>query len=156
MHVLVDTGVLLRLFDQSDAMHQAIRSMLQLLRNEGHTLSTTSQNIAEFWNVSTRPASARGGYGQSVELTERRVQFIERVGTILADQPGAYQEWRRLVTQHKIQGVSVHDARLVATMRVNSVTTIITLNARDFSRYLDITALSPEEACTSLKLQKND
>ena len=151
MQYLVDTGVLLRLFDRSDPEHQTIRTTLRRLHEEGHALCATSQDIAEFWNVSTRPASARGGYGESLSSTERRVQFIERIGTILADHPGAYEEWRHLVVQHRVQGVSVHDARLVATMRVSSTPTIITLNSGDFARYPGVTALSPAEIEASLK-----
>ena len=58
MQYLVETGVLLRLFDRTDPVHDDIRKGLQLLRQVGHSLAVSSQNIAEFWNVSTRPSSA--------------------------------------------------------------------------------------------------
>ena len=89
MQYLVDTGVWLRLFDRTDSEHANIRAALQLLRSGGHSLVTCSQNISEFWNVSTRPKSARGGYGKSVDVTERRVQFIERFATVLDDSAAA-------------------------------------------------------------------
>lgn len=151
MQYLVDTGVLLRLFDRSDPEHRTIRATLRRLREEGHVICATYQNVAEFWNVSTRPVSARGGYGESLSSTERRAQFIERIGTILTDHPGAYEEWRQLVVQHQVQGASVHDARLVAMMRVSSTPTIITLNGSDFARYPGVTALSPAEVQASFK-----
>ena len=91
MQYLVDTGVLLRLFDRTDPVHADIRTGLGLLRQQGHTLAAGTQNIAEFWNVSTRPKSARGGYGQSISTTERRVQFLERFGTIHHESAAAYQ-----------------------------------------------------------------
>ena len=91
MQYLVDTGVWLRLFDRPDPEQPTIRNALCALRSSGHSLATCPQNIAEFWNVSTRPASARGGYGKSVATTERRVQFIERASTILAESPVSYQ-----------------------------------------------------------------
>jgi hypothetical protein len=34
-----------------------------------------------------------------------------------------------------VSGVQVHDARLVAAMKLNSVTHILTFNATDFTRY---------------------
>jgi predicted nucleic acid-binding protein len=145
MQYLVDTGVLLRLFDRSDPEHATIRQALKTLRSWGHSLATCPQNIAEFWNVSTRPTSARGGYGQSVATTERRVRFIERVGTILAESPITYLEWRRLLVKHQIQGLAVHDARLIAMMQIAGITHIVTLNTRDFTRYLGIAALTPRE-----------
>jgi hypothetical protein len=69
MLYLIDTGVLLRLFNRADASHLAIRRCLRELKMAGHRLAVSPQNIAEFWNVSTRPETARGGYGLSVEGT---------------------------------------------------------------------------------------
>lgn len=149
MQYLVDTGVWLRLFDRTDPQHTDIHAALRQLRNDGHTLAVCLQNIAEFWNVSTRPAAARGGYGKSVATTERRVQFIERFGTVLDESPAAYQHWRLLLTQHQIQGAAVHDARLVAVMQTVGITHILTLNANDFARYSTITVTTPREVTAS-------
>src|SRR5689334_13767279 len=113
MDYLVDTGVWLRLFDGSDPIHPTIRSALSLLRSNGHKFCTCPQNIGEFWNVSTRPASARGGYGKSVAMTETRVRFIERNARILDESPIAYKLWRSLLVNYQIQGLAAHDARLV-------------------------------------------
>lgn len=59
MRLLLDSGILLRLLDRSDANHAAIRQCLRRLRLRGDTAVVSAQNIAEFWNVCTRPASAR-------------------------------------------------------------------------------------------------
>lgn len=67
MPYVLDAGVLLRLFDRSDPPHVAIRQSVIRIKVRGERLFTTTQNIAEFWNVSTRPATARGGYGLSAE-----------------------------------------------------------------------------------------
>jgi predicted nucleic acid-binding protein len=144
MQYLVDTGVWLRLFDRTDPEHAAIREALRSLRSSGHSLAACPQNIAEFWNVSTRPASARGGYGKSVATTDGRVQFIERFGRILAESPTAYDGWRKLLVRHQIQGLSVHDARLVSMMQLAGITHIVTLNVADFARYSGIVAVTPK------------
>lgn len=78
MLYLVDTGVLLRLFNRADPSHSVIRQCLREQQMAGHRLAISPQNVAEFWNVSTRPISARGGYGLSVEVTERRVRALFR------------------------------------------------------------------------------
>lgn len=145
MQYLVDTGVWLRLFDRTDPEHVTIRNALRTLRSTGHCLATCPQNIAEFWNVSTRPASARGGYGKSVPTTERRVQFIERASTILAESPAVYRQWRQLLSAFNVQGVAVHDARLVAMMLASGILRILTLNTSDFARYSAITAVTPRD-----------
>jgi predicted nucleic acid-binding protein len=111
MAVLLDTGILLRLWDRNDREHALIIQAVRSLYRQGVELVTSAQNIAEFWNVSTRPASARGGYGQSIEATNRRVAFLERFGRVLSDAANTYQEWRRMVVQYRVSGVSVHDAR---------------------------------------------
>lgn len=66
MLFLVDSGILLRLVNRSDAEHAKVRAALRLLKQRGDSLVTAAQNMSEFWNVCTRPASARGGYGLSL------------------------------------------------------------------------------------------
>jgi predicted nucleic acid-binding protein len=50
---------------------------------------------------------------------------------------------KEIVRDHKVQGVKVYDARLVATMRVYAVECVLTFNTPDFRRYSHITALHP-------------
>jgi len=145
MQYLVDTGVWLRLFDRTDPEHANIHTALQRLRSGGHSLATCTQNIAEFWNVSTRPKTARGGYGKGVDVTERRVEFIERFAIVLDDTPAAYHQWRTLLSQYRIQGTAVHDARLVALMHTTGIQNIVTLNAGDFTRYQGISVSRPKD-----------
>ena len=66
---------------------------------------------------------------------------------MLPDAPAVYGEWRRLVFAYSVQGVKVHDARLVALMLANDVVRILTFNAADFRRYevLGIRVVEPGE-----------
>ena len=58
--------------------------------------------------------------------------------------PAIYAEWRQLIVAFGVSGAKVHDARLVATMRVHAVTHILTLNTADFTRYaLEVGLLNP-------------
>ena len=58
MSVLVDTNVLLRRIQPASAHHKvAVESVVRLL-DAGETLCFTPQNIAEFWNVMTRPVAS--------------------------------------------------------------------------------------------------
>ena len=140
---LVDTGVLLRLLNRSDPAHDSVRKCLRTLRANGDQFAGTPQNIAEFWNVSTRPSSAGGGYGLNTADTERRLRFIERICSIIPDSPNLYPVWRQLVVAHEVKGVRVHDARLVAWMKTQAVAHILTFNVGDFSRYPGIFAMTP-------------
>ncbi len=145
MAVLLDTGILLRGLVPQDAAAAEIRRAAKLLYRRGERLVTTMQNVAEFWNVATRPQSARGGYGCLASFLEPRLRFIERYCEILTESPQAYDVWRDLVSQHSLMGVSVHDARLVAVMLANGVSQILTLNGADFRRYAGITPVTPAE-----------
>lgn len=140
---LIDTGVLLRVFDRNDPHHSAIRATLRRFVRSGERLVTASQNIAEFWNVSSRPTSARGGYGHTPERVQRRVATIEQFCKVLTESEQSYSRWKQLLAEHRITGVSVHDARLVAIMETHGITQLLTLNAADFRRFGQVQAELP-------------
>lgn len=155
MEFLLDTNVLLRLFDRGDSHYPSIRLMLRTAWAHSHQLHVAGQNIAEFWNVSTRPLSARGGYGLSIEVVTRRVAGISRITSLLHESPESYAEWLRLVQTKEVRGVEVHDARLAALMIARSIRYIVTFNSDDFSRYPEIKALSAAEAITVMSAASN-
>ncbi len=134
MAYLVDTNVLLRFADRSHPLHPTIRVAVRQLRQAGHELKVSTQNCIEFWNVATRPI-AKNGFGLAPAETEPLLQLLEQLFPVLPDRADVYQEWRRLVVQFGVSGVQVHDARLVASMKVNTISHILTLNSADFKRY---------------------
>ena len=142
MRVLVDTNVLLRSAQPNHPLCvQATRAVSQLLRQDGGTFYC-SQNIAEFWNVATRPVDKNGlGFLQDEAL--REVDSIEKSLSLLPDVPAVYAAWKQVVKDHRVQGVKVYDARLVAFMVVYSVDAILTFNGNDFERYRAIRAIHP-------------
>ncbi len=144
MVYLVDTNVLLRFADRNHPLHPIIRAAVQKLRLDGHKLQVTSQNCVEFWNVATRPIN-KNGFGLTPTEADRLLQLIERLFPLLPDMPTLYSEWRRLVVTFSVSGVQVHDARLVAAMKVNGITHILTFNTADFVRYASegIVAINP-------------
>lgn len=145
MRHLVDSNILLRLLQRNDPHHSTIRQAVRALITRGDELCCAPQNIVELWNVSTRPATARGGFGLTPAETDRRVRLIERVFTVLEETPAVYPEWRRLVVQYSVAGVQVHDTRIVAVMNVHGITHVLTLNGADFSRYAGITFVAPDQ-----------
>jgi predicted nucleic acid-binding protein len=145
MVYFADTNILLRFLTRSDPDYTVIRAAARIIKARGDEIVTSAQNIAEFWGVLTRPASARGGYGLSIVDAERRLKFIEKHFPLLPDTPKAYVEWKRLVVAHGVSGVQVHDARLVALMKAYNVTHAITINTSDFSRYPGIITVTPRQ-----------
>jgi predicted nucleic acid-binding protein len=139
---LVDTNILLRISRRTDPQHDLVESALARLAAQGTTLYYTAQNSAELWNAMTRPV-VRNGLGLSVTEADIVVQAIESGMTLLPDNEAVYREWRRIVVQHGVSGVQVHDARLAAAMYVHHVDYILTLNVADFARFTGLTALLP-------------
>jgi len=118
-------------------MHaRALRSVETLIEHE-ESLVLTPQVAAEFWNVATRPAD-RNGLGMSHNEARQELTRVEAFFSVLSESPEVYAEWKRLVGHYKVTGVQVHDARLVAAMRIYGVGRILTFNAGDFLRYRDI------------------
>lgn len=148
MKYLIDTNVLLRLCDKNSAQHPIIRTAIRSLRQQGHELYTLPQNCTEFWNVATRPQD-KNGFGFSVEQTARLLKLIERLFLVIPDIPDIYPQWKKLIFQFKVKGVQVHDARIVAAMKVHKITHILTFNTDDFKRYLNenITTVNPKNFC---------
>jgi predicted nucleic acid-binding protein len=144
MSVLIDTNVLLRRAQPGHPLHaSAVDSVARFLARST-PVYFTPQNIAEFWNVATRPADKNGlGLPHATVLAE--IAAIESLLILLPDAPAVCPEWKRLVTTHRVTGVKVNDARLVAFMSVFRIKSILTFNTGDFTRYPFIAALHPSE-----------
>jgi len=149
MKYLLDTGVLLRLVHPTDPQHKDVVDALDLLKGLGHTFYCGMQNVAEFWNVTTRPAAARGGFGLTSEEAWRRLAVIELAIEVLTESPASYAEWKRLIVLHSVLGVQVHDARLVALMNAEGITHLLTFNPSDFKRYVQLTTATPRDILVS-------
>jgi predicted nucleic acid-binding protein len=142
MRVLVDTNILLRSAQPNHPLcAQATGAVSKLIRQNGVSFFC-SQTIAEFWNVATRPVH-QNGLGLSNEEVVREVASIETLLTLLPEVPAIYDTWKKIVSKYRVQGVKVYDARLVATMDVYAIESVLTFNAADFKRYTSITALAP-------------
>src|SRR5438105_3082658 len=101
MSVLLDTNILLRMAELQHAMHEPALQAAEVLAGGGETLCLVSQNLYEFWIVSTRPV-AQNGLGLSAvqavaELTEVKKQF-----KIHDDSPAIRSVWEQLVAKYQV------------------------------------------------------
>lgn len=144
--MLLDTNVLLRYAAPTHTQHEVTYATIQSLFDRDQELYVSSQNLIEFWNVATRP-SKQNGFGLSSVEALRQLQDIEKSFTPLPDHPDVFGEWRRLVVEKGVKGVKVHDARLVAVMKVYGISRILTFNINDFQRYASegIVAVHPDD-----------
>jgi predicted nucleic acid-binding protein len=140
---VLDTNVLLGLYKPDSPEFSLIRQAISSLHRANAALYYFSQNLVEFWNVSTRPA-AQNGYGLSAEETEKVATEIENTFTLLPEVNRIHQEWRRLVVAYRVSGTKVHDARIVAAMIAYGIHHILTFDRSGFGRYTEIMAVHPQ------------
>lgn len=142
MSVLLDTNILLRSIEPLHPHHRLAVSAVASLLTEDVSVYFTLQNIAEFWNVATRPVE-NNGLGFSILATLAEVDRIEGLLTFLPDIPAVYSEWKRIIIENNVSGVKVHDARLVATMKTHGVQRLLTFDVDGFTRYRGIEVIHP-------------
>lgn len=133
MSFLIDTSVLVRLANASDAQHgEAVRAVLELHRR-GERLQLTAQVLIEFRNVATRP-KAMNGAGLPIVDAEAHASAFEARFPLLAETPDVYPARKTLVSTLAVIGKQVHDARLAAVCHVHGVSHLLTFNVSHFNR----------------------
>jgi len=142
MAILIDTNILLRLVQPHHPQSPIVQRALGALRSGNEMLYLTSQNLVEFWAVATR-ATSENGLGMTVESAARELGYLRHLFLLLADSSSILDEWQRVVTTYTVRGKSAHDARIVAAMNVYGITTVVTFNIQDFTRYTNISAIHP-------------
>jgi predicted nucleic acid-binding protein len=130
---LVDTSLLARLANSSDAQHSvAVGAVLELHRF-GEILHITPQMLIEFRNVATRSTNLNG-LGLSTADAETQTAGFESLFPLLADTPDIYPAWKGIVEALGVIGKQVHDARLMAMCHVHGLTHLLTFNFIHFAR----------------------
>lgn len=133
MAFLLDTSILVRLANATDAQHSvAARAVLELHRRR-EVLHIAAQVLIEFRNVATRPRSANGA-GLSLLVAESHAATFEGKFSLLADTPDIFTAWKAIVGAVGIIGKQVHDARIIAVCHVHAVTHLLTFNVGHFGR----------------------
>ena len=143
MAILIDTNILLRAVQTEHPMNASAVRALAILMEREERLVVSVQNIAEFWNVATRP-EVNNGLGFSIEETRDEVFKLEEFFEVLHEDPSSYAVWKDLVIENRVSGVQVHDARLASIMKIYDVRQIVTFNVQDFTRYAGIEAIHPD------------
>lgn len=131
---LVDSNVLLRYLDTTDAAHQTAVKAVNGLISQGHRLQIAPQNIIEFWAVASRPLE-KNGFGWDVARCQSSIPLLLASFVLLPDTLTIFDEWQRLVAAYGIIGLHVHDTRLVAIMKAHGVDSLLTFNAKHFRRF---------------------
>jgi predicted nucleic acid-binding protein len=144
MPILIDTNVLLRSVQTFHPMHVVAVRALEVLMQREEPLVITIQNIAEFWNVATRPA-ANNGLGFTIEEAQEELIKLEGFFQVLSENLASYTAWKTLLIANHVSGIQVHDTRLVAVMKTYGIAQIVTFNVSDFARFPEIEVIHPDK-----------
>src|SRR5262245_19315332 len=105
MAYLVDTTILGRLANVTDARHTVAAAAVLELHRRGEVLHVTLQVMIEFRSVASRPA-VFNGLGLSTVDTEALAAVFEARFPLLADSPNIFPAWKALVTALGVIGKS--------------------------------------------------
>jgi predicted nucleic acid-binding protein len=141
--IAIDTNVLVGAIQTFDpAARAAARGAVKALHRRAEQLVCFPQNLVEFWTAATRPAQVNG-LGFTPEQAARYVDRFQTLLRLLPEAPETFPIWRNLVLKHRVSGIQVHDARIVAAMLVHQVQAILTFDLNDFKRYPGIIVIHP-------------
>lgn len=141
---LLDTNIVLRFSNPSDAQHELVTAAVATLLSHAHECYLTAQILVELWVVATRPTDVNG-LGWSIEQTRNMIdQLLERF-PIAEEGTQVLPTWLNLVTENQIKGKRTHDARIAVVMLASNINCILTLNPKDFSGIPGITIVHPQE-----------
>ncbi|PSB00910.1 type II toxin-antitoxin system VapC family toxin [Merismopedia glauca] len=141
---LLDTNILLRASDPSSPSYSLAVNAVASLIAQGHECAITPQVLIEFWVVATRPVEVNG-LGWNPERTENEINQLLSQFFLIEETPNIFPNWLQLVTAYKVIGKRTHDLRLVAVMKANGITHMLTLNPHDFLSVPDVTIVHPNE-----------
>jgi predicted nucleic acid-binding protein len=134
---LIDTSVLGRLANRLDAAHGLATAAIAELHRRGEVLHIAPQNLIEFRNFATRPASVNG-MGLAASVVDGLTATFEASFTLLDETPAIYPAWKAIVGPLGVIGKQVHDARLVAICHAHGVSHLLTFNVIHFARFAGI------------------
>jgi len=140
---LLDTNILVRSADVSSFTHSLANEAIAQIIADGNKCVITSQVLVEFWVVATRPTDVNG-LGWSISQTKDYVNDLLNNFMLIPENIDIFPNWLRLVTDYNIKGKRSHDIRLLAVMKANNISHLLTFNPQDFIQLSDIIIIQPQ------------
>ncbi len=141
---LLDTNVVLRFANPSDAKHIIATNAVYNLLLRGDECYLTAQIIIELWVVATRPQEVNG-LGWNTERTRDIIDQLLIRFPLVEESSQIFITWLNLVTANQVTGKRTHDIRLVGVILANNITHLLTFNPKYFNRITNITIVQPQE-----------
>ena len=131
--IVLDANILLRMADRLDPQHElTISAVFKKRLND--ELVILPQSLYEFGAVATR-SLANNGLGMDSARLTRWITRYRAMFQLLSEPPDLIDRWQAVISQFRITGFQVHDARYVAAMQGLNLRTFMTHNLRHFKNY---------------------
>lgn len=146
----VDTNILLRATITQFPLHEQAKQLVNDQIDSAVELWISRQVIREYIVQATRPQSFMRP--MTIEQVEAQTTGIRALFHIADETEAVTDQLLELLKAYPTQGKLIHDANIVATMLVNQIDTLLTLNIADFKRFEDkIKIVTIEEASANLE-----
>jgi predicted nucleic acid-binding protein len=136
--IFVDTNILLAATDTSLSDHQ---QAFALINSHEKILAANGQVLREYMDVATSSLESNGFGMNPKDVCNNITQFRLRI-ILLEESPSVSRILQRLVEQYSLKGKRIHDANIAATMLAYGLTTLATLNPRDFQLFEGLSIIS--------------
>jgi predicted nucleic acid-binding protein len=141
---LPDSNIVLRYVQPTNSLYQIVVDSIDKLQQNGEKIVLVPQVLVEFWVVATRPKEVNG-FGMTTLEAQNELENLQRLFVVLPENEKIFNEWKAIVTKHKVSGKPSHDARIVAAMKTHKIDKILTLNPQDFKRFDEIISITPQQ-----------
>jgi predicted nucleic acid-binding protein len=131
--IFVDTNVLIYANDPLSPFNQAARAQLYNYAGSGFELWISRQIIREYLSTKSRAMVLSNTYNAMTLFND--IQHFSTIFKIADESQNVTNELLRLVTSYNVGGKQVHDCNIVATMKTQGISALLTHNVADFKRY---------------------
>jgi predicted nucleic acid-binding protein len=139
--VFVDTNILIYSHLAASPFHGAAVAKIAGLRAAGHPLWISRQTLREYLAGMTKPGAITGTVPMAVLVAD--VTALATAYNVAEDGPAVTAELLTLLTSVSWAGNQIHDANIVATMRVHSIPRLLTNNTVHFKRFASHITVEP-------------
>jgi predicted nucleic acid-binding protein len=136
----VDTNILLRAFHATFAEHKRVRALFDRMLDEDYELWISRQIIREYLVQVSSPRTFTEPL--SIDTVLKQLEDIRKICRVADETEQVTAQLVALLKAYPTAGKQIHDANIVATMLVNGIDTLLTLNTADLKRFSDKSACS--------------
>ncbi len=140
--IAVDTNLLIYAHREDSDFHSPTITALQGLAENGSRWVIPWPCLHEFLAIITHPRIFDPPTPIPLALEAMEVWLRSPGCEMIGEEPGYYEELKRLITNGKISGLLVHDARIAALCIHHGVQVLWTAD-RDFSRFASLKTHNP-------------